>query len=109
MFMEDNSQNVERNLNKLFEKMYAEKYPDLIDYGVFTVTYHHKGYDYDDSGSYYEIHLAIHMKPNVGGYHGFAKKLGVKSADLRWSFKDMVKYVQPYNMDFDLSVYQDED
>lgn len=109
MFMEDNSQNVELNLNKLFEKMYVDKYPNLIDYGVFTVTYHSEGYDYNDNGSYYEIHLAIHLKPNVGGYHGFAKKLGVKSADLPWFFGNMVKYVQPYNMDFDLTIHQDED
>ena len=107
--MENNSQNVDRNLNKLFEKMYADKYPDLINYGVFTVTYRPKGYEYDNSGSYYEIHLAIHLKPNVGGYHGFAKKLGVKSKDLRWFFVDMVKYVQPYNMDFDLTIHEDED
>lgn len=109
MFMEDNSQNVERNLNKLFEKMYTDKYPDLIYYGVFTVTYRPEGYDYDSSGSWYEINLTIHLKPNVGGYHGFAKKLGVKSADLPWFFGNMVKYVQPYNMDFDLTIHQDED
>lgn len=107
--MEDNSQNVERNLNKLFEKMYDDKYPDLIDYGVFTVTYRPENYEYLRSGDWYEIHLAIHLKPNVGGYHGFAKKLGVKSADLIGVFKDMVKYVQPYNMWFDLTIHQDED
>ena len=107
--MENNSQNVERNLNKLFEKMYADKYPDLINYGVFTVTYRPKGHEYDDSGLYYDIHLDIHLNPNNGGYHGFAKKLNLKSADLHGFFRNFVKYIQPFNMSFDFTIHQDED
>ena len=106
MFMEDNSQNVERNLNKLFEKMYVDKYPDLIDYAVFTVTYTPL---YEGSEPYYDIHLDIILNPNNGGYHGFAKKLNLKSADLHGFFKNFVKYIQPFNMSFDFTTHQDED
>ena len=53
--MEDNSKSIEHNLNKLFQKMVIEKYPEYFTQSDFSVSYVDD--DEDSTNPYYAIFL----------------------------------------------------
>jgi hypothetical protein len=93
--MEDNSKSIERNLNKLFQKMVIEKYPEYFTQCDISVSYVEE--DEDTTVPYYAIFLELEAK-SVDGVEEFRRKVGVP---LIMYFKGIVKYVIPHNFLFD--------
>lgn len=93
--MEDNSKSIERNLNKLFQKMVIEKYPEYFTQCDISVSYVEE--DEDTAVPYYAIFLELEAK-SIDGVEEFRRKVGVPL--IRY-FKGIVKYVQPHNFLFD--------
>ena len=93
--MEDNSKSIERNLNKLFQKMVIEKYPEYFTQSDISVSYVEE--DEDTTVPYYAIFLELEAK-SIDGVEEFRQKVGVP---LIMYFKGIVKYVIPHNFLFD--------
>jgi hypothetical protein len=93
--MEDNSKSIEHNLNKLFQKMVIEKYPEYFTQSDFSVSYVDD--DEDSTNPYYAIFLELVSK-SIDDVEEFRRKVGVP---LIMYFKGIVKYVIPHNFLFD--------
>ena len=97
--MENNSEIIEYNLNKLFKKMYLEKYPSVFESGYFVVIYNDG--KLEETSPYYEIDLFLILNLE----HDIKRILKIKSENSIHSyFKKIVKYVQAYNFIFDIHI-----
>lgn len=97
--MEDNSKSIEHNLNKLFQKMLIERYPEHFTQCDISVSYVEE--DEDTAVPYYAIFLELVSK-SIDDVEKFRYRVGVP---LIIYFKDIVKYVQPYNFLFDYDIH----